>query len=87
MLLYALIVFLVGACGGLVLASFVLRGKLAPWAVYTDFSATWRPIRVGRQVDAVEIRFAERDQGGISCTAKSFLAMPLIFSALLSPQS
>jgi len=33
MLLYALIVFLVGACGGLVLASFVLRGKLAPWAV------------------------------------------------------
>lgn len=33
MLLYALILFLVGACGGLVLASFVLRGKLAPWAV------------------------------------------------------
>ena len=33
MLLYALIVFLVVACGGLVLASFVLRGKLAPWAV------------------------------------------------------
>ncbi len=33
MLLYALIVFLVGACGGLILASFVLRGKLAPWAV------------------------------------------------------
>lgn len=33
MLLYALIVFLVGATGGLVLASFVLRGKLAPWAV------------------------------------------------------
>ena len=33
MLLYALIVFLVGACGGLVLASYVLRGKLAPWAV------------------------------------------------------
>ena len=32
-MLYALIVFLVGACGGLVLASFVLRGKLAPWAV------------------------------------------------------
>ena len=31
--LYALIVFLVAACGGLVLASFVLRGKLAPWAV------------------------------------------------------
>lgn len=33
MLLYALIVFLVGACGGLVLASYVLRGKLAPWVV------------------------------------------------------
>lgn len=33
MLLYALLVFLVAACGGLVLASFVLRGKLAPWAV------------------------------------------------------
>ena len=33
MLLYALIVFLAGACGGLVLASFVLRGKLAPWVV------------------------------------------------------
>lgn len=33
MLLYALITFLVTACGGLVLASFVLRGKLAPWAV------------------------------------------------------
>ena len=33
MLLYALIVFLLTACGGLVLASFVLRGKLAPWAV------------------------------------------------------
>ena len=33
MLLTALIVFLVTACGGLVLASFVLRGKLAPWAV------------------------------------------------------
>lgn len=33
MLLYALIVFLVAACGGLVLAAFVLRGKLAPWAV------------------------------------------------------
>ena len=33
MLLYALIVVLVGACGGLVLASYVLRGKLAPWAV------------------------------------------------------
>lgn len=33
MLLYALIVFLVAACGGLVLASFVLRGKLAPWVV------------------------------------------------------
>ena len=33
MLRYALIVFLVAACGGLVLASFVLRGKLAPWAV------------------------------------------------------
>lgn len=33
MLLYALLVFLVGACGGLILASFVLRGRLAPWAV------------------------------------------------------
>lgn len=33
MLLYALLVLLVGACGGLVLATFVLRGRLAPWAV------------------------------------------------------
>ena len=32
-LTYALLVFLVGACGGLVLASFVLRGRFAPWAV------------------------------------------------------
>lgn len=32
-LMMALLVFLVGACGGLVLASFVLRGRLAPWAV------------------------------------------------------
>jgi hypothetical protein len=33
MLTYALIVFAVAAVGGLVLASSVLRGKLAPWAV------------------------------------------------------
>lgn len=33
MLPYALLVFLIGACGGLVVASFVLRGRLAPWAV------------------------------------------------------
>lgn len=33
MLRYALLVLLVGACGGLVLATFVLRGRLAPWAV------------------------------------------------------
>ncbi|MBN8717727.1 MAG: hypothetical protein J0I72_08050 [Stenotrophomonas sp.] len=33
MLLYALIVFLVGAAGGLALASYVLRGRLAPWAL------------------------------------------------------
>lgn len=33
MLTYALVVFAIGAMGGLVLASFVLRGKLAPWAV------------------------------------------------------
>ena len=33
MLTYAVIVFAIGALGGLVLASYVLRGKLAPWAV------------------------------------------------------
>lgn len=33
MLTYAIIVFAVAALGGLLLASFVLRGKLAPWAV------------------------------------------------------
>ena len=33
MLVYALIVFAVAALGGLVLASSVLRGKLAPWAI------------------------------------------------------
>ena len=33
MLNYALIVFAIGAVGGLVLANNVLRGKLAPWAV------------------------------------------------------
>lgn len=33
MLKYALLVFLVAALGGLFMATFVLRGKLAPWAV------------------------------------------------------
>jgi hypothetical protein len=33
MLVYALIVFGVAAVGGLVLASSVLRGKFAPWAI------------------------------------------------------
>src|SRR3546814_13514962 len=33
MLTYALIVFAVAALGGLVLASSVLRGRLAPWAI------------------------------------------------------
>ncbi|MBV2208417.1 MAG: hypothetical protein KUL77_02495 [Thermomonas sp.] len=33
MLKYALLVLFVGALGGLVLASFVLRGRLAPWLV------------------------------------------------------
>lgn len=34
MLLYALIVFAIGALGGLTLASvYVLRGRLAPWAL------------------------------------------------------
>src|SRR5512146_3183449 len=33
MLLYAILVFAVAAIGGLVLASSVLRGKLAPWAI------------------------------------------------------
>lgn len=31
MLTYALIVFAIGALGGLVLATYVLRGRLAPW--------------------------------------------------------
>jgi len=33
MLTYALVVFAIAAVGGLVLASSVLRGKLAPWAL------------------------------------------------------
>lgn len=33
MLIYAVIVFAIGALGGLVLASFVLRGRLAPWGL------------------------------------------------------
>lgn len=33
MLKYALMVFFVGALGGLLLASFVLRGRFAPWVV------------------------------------------------------
>ncbi|KZC18994.1 MULTISPECIES: hypothetical protein [Rhodanobacter] len=33
MLLYAILVFAVAAIGGLVLASSVLRGKLAPWTI------------------------------------------------------
>lgn len=33
MLLNALLVFCITALGGLVLASFVLRGRLAPWAI------------------------------------------------------
>lgn len=33
MLTYALIVFAVAAVGGLILASSVLRGRLAPWAL------------------------------------------------------
>jgi hypothetical protein len=33
MLKYALLVFFVGALGGLFMATFVLRGKLAPWVV------------------------------------------------------
>jgi hypothetical protein len=33
MLTYAVIVFAIGALGGLFLASYVLRGRLAPWAV------------------------------------------------------
>lgn len=33
MLKYALLVFLVAALGGLFMATFVLRGKLAPWVV------------------------------------------------------
>lgn len=33
MLTYAVLVFAIAAVGGLVLASSVLRGKLAPWAI------------------------------------------------------
>jgi len=33
MLGYALVVFAVGALGGLALASFLLRGQLAPWSL------------------------------------------------------
>jgi hypothetical protein len=33
MLIYAILIFAIAAIGGLVLASSVLRGKLAPWAI------------------------------------------------------
>jgi hypothetical protein len=33
MLAYALVVFAVGALGGVLLATYVLRGRLAPWAL------------------------------------------------------
>jgi hypothetical protein len=33
MLVYAIVLFAIAACGGLILASSVLRGKLAPWAL------------------------------------------------------
>ncbi len=33
MLLYAIVIFAIASVGGLVLASSVLRGKLAPWAL------------------------------------------------------
>ncbi|OOG56443.1 hypothetical protein [Rhodanobacter sp. C03] len=33
MVLYAVLIFAIAAIGGLVLASSVLRGKLAPWAI------------------------------------------------------
>ena len=33
MITYALLIFAIGAVGGLVLASSVLRGRLAPWAL------------------------------------------------------
>ncbi|HEY8683850.1 MAG TPA: hypothetical protein VIM06_11820 [Rhodanobacter sp.] len=33
MLIYAIVIFAIAAVGGLVLASSVLRGKLAPWAI------------------------------------------------------
>lgn len=43
MLTYALIVFLIGASGGLYMATHVLRGRLAPWvvsALHALFGAT-----------------------------------------------
>src|SRR5262245_52065458 len=33
MLAYALVVFAIGALGGVLLATYVLRGRLAPWAL------------------------------------------------------
>jgi hypothetical protein len=33
MLTYALAIFIIGALGGLVLATFVLRGRFAPWVL------------------------------------------------------
>jgi uncharacterized membrane protein len=33
MLTYAVIVFAIGALGGLILSTFVLRGRFAPWAL------------------------------------------------------
>lgn len=54
---------------------FVLDPAVRQISEHTDFSATWRPIRVGRQVDAVEIRFAERDQGVLPLGAEARAAV------------
>ena len=42
---------------------FVLDPAVQQISESTDWATTWKPIRVGRQVEAVEIRFSERDQG------------------------
>lgn len=45
---------------------FVLDPAIAQINEHTHFDTTWRPVRVGRQVESVEFCFTERLQGSMS---------------------
>lgn len=44
---------------------FVLEPAIQQITEHTDFTATWKPIRTGRQVDTIEVRFSERSQAAL----------------------